>query len=165
MSSPLAVEDLYIFWRGEEAPGFTVYAFYKDKATCQLPDVRGIGSTVETEQFELSGSGWHVCGWDVHVLGWGAEWLPSIRKLLANLVKERAVIAWIGLNEQFADPPDLFSPSCMSNGVLLATTKTSEFVNLAGDSRLDPVTDSQLAELNMFVVELTARRDEENSGD
>ncbi|HVX46630.1 MAG TPA: hypothetical protein VHC49_22245 [Mycobacteriales bacterium] len=51
----------------------------------------------------------------------------------------------------FCDPPDLFSPECMSEGILAALTSAGEFVgSVDPDAPLNPLTDEQMLRLRHY---------------
>lgn len=115
-------ESLGIFWQGEEADGFTVYGYWPRGGVTQPALDLGAWPSVESSVFRLVGDDWTVWAWDVHIHSWPAadRWRSLVVGTLDQLVNAGATVAWCAVEGAFADPPSLFDPKHMSDGVWTA---------------------------------------------
>lgn len=128
---PPAREVLTVYWDGEEAAGFIVFALggAERQRPCALPDLRW---TMEPDvrPSTLAGDQWKVDAWYIRVAAWPTPQVfrDSMRRVLCGLVEEGYSVAWIGIDGSFVDPPDLFMPESMSGGVLAACSASTGFI-------------------------------------
>lgn len=131
-----ARELLTVIWNGEIVPGITFYGltwpgrWARDK----FPGSSWPAGT-QAKESQLHGTDWEVIVWDVAVSSWpkGQAWRRAVHDSTAQLLAGGSVVAWLGREGYFCDPPDLFSPKCMSGGVLAAMTSAGDF-----DCAVDP---------------------------
>lgn len=90
---------------------------------------------LEMNAHRLTGEQWEVLNWDVVLIEWprGPAWRAAVRRTFSALIGYGCVVAWLGSEGFFCDPPGLFDPDCMTTGVLAALTADGEFV-----CRVDP---------------------------
>lgn len=148
---PPAREQLEIIWHGDQVPGITLYGLCPRGSRLEKPFPESLWPWgVETGSSVLHNEHWEVIVWDVAIAAWppSEEWESAIRGTLQWLVSSGASVAWVGLEGFFCDPPDLFSPSCMSGGVLAALTAKGEFLcPLDPHAQLATLTDAELLRL------------------
>ncbi len=146
-----AREVLTVYWDGEEAAGFIVFALGgpNQQRPCVLP---GLDWTEEPDvrPSALAGEQWKVAAWYIRVAAWPTPQVfrNSMRRVLCALVEEGYSVAWIGIDGSFVDPPELFIPESMSGGVLAACSKATGF--LAGvdlDQPLRALADHEMLRL------------------
>jgi hypothetical protein len=113
---------LGIFWQGEEAAGFTIYGFWPQGRVLQPALDLGAWPSVESRVFRLAGDDWTVWACDVRIHSWpaAARWRSLVLGTLNQLLNAGATVAWCALEGAFADPPGLFEPKHMSDGVWTA---------------------------------------------
>lgn len=148
---PPASELLHVIWNGEQVPGVSFHGLFERHGheTVQFPrepwpDAMGV------HEFLLHNDHWEVAVWDVPMASWptGTRWREAVRTTFSKLLASGARVAWIGLEGLFCDPPDLFTPSCMSGGVLAALTCTGDFwCPVDPHAPLAALTDDQLLRL------------------
>jgi hypothetical protein len=115
-----SVGDWTVFVRGDQRPGFIVYALFEagDSRSQRRGTVPPIG--VDTIEGRLDGTGWVIETIDIAVDLWPmeSEWAALSDGLLRGEVDRGAVVAWIDTEGcPFADPPGLFDASFMSGAV------------------------------------------------
>lgn len=104
------------------------------------------------EEYVLRGENWQVIRWDIEISSWpvGEAWEQVVKRTLSALLEAEAVVAWLGQEGVFSDPPDLFKPEYMTGGVLGAMTDSGELVlSMKPDEPLRSLTDSQLLQLRV----------------
>ena len=125
-----AREALTVFWQGEEVPGLTFYGLRAPGlgGRPHFPQREWRGSAMHHES-TLRGDSWEVVVWDVRVDDWPSDEILTtrIRRTLSALRECKCVVAWIGREGYFADPPDLFLPEFMSGGVLAVLSDSTGF--------------------------------------
>lgn len=140
-------QSLGVFWQGEEVDGFTLYSYWHgDSAPEPALDLRA-WQNVESRAFRLAGEHWTVWAWDVRLHSWPAatHWRNLVLGTLDQLVTAGATVAWCGLEGAFADPPALFDPRRMSNGVWAARFDGQGVFEPPGlDEPFAKITDEQL---------------------
>jgi hypothetical protein len=152
VTSPLARDALTIFADGEEVPGLIVYglAAPSTRRSVSFPSDEWTAHP-QVQEFTLHGDGWEVMTWEVPIIVWPSEdeFNRAARLTLRALIESGCRVAWIGAEGvPFCDPPDLFSPDCMSGGVLAWMTDAGDFdCPLDPDSPLRPVSDDRLRRL------------------
>ena len=118
-------DSLGIFWEGEEVDGLTAYGFWPrevavppESPTDLWPPDATIGP------WKLWGERWTVWLWDVRVRSWpvASEWVRVVSSTLETLRAAGADVAWCGVEGCFVDPPALFDPMRMANGVWACRT-------------------------------------------
>ena len=143
-----------IFVEGDEVPGLIVYGLFLPGSDRQVefPSSVWISRPVPCE-FRLFGDGWEVLMWEVPIDIWptGERWRAAIRSTLKAMIERGGRVAWIGSEGgPFCDPPKLFSPDCMSGGVLAWMTDVGDSdIPLDPDLPLAPITDDGLRELRL----------------
>jgi hypothetical protein len=148
----LTKESLTIFVDGEEVPGVIVYGLLapRSEQNVTFPSDAWIASP-EVEDFSLYGEGWKVLTWEVPVVLWppAQQFQAAVRATLEAMVERGSRVAWIGAEGvPYCDPPDLFSPHCMSGGVLAWMTDSGDCsYSLNPDGPLTPVGDEVLLQL------------------
>lgn len=143
-----ARESLTIVWSGEHVSGVTAYGLTSlgSWAGHEFP-LAGWPAGTEVTESRLHGVAWEVVVWDVALSEWprDAAWTLAVHDTLKQLVKGGCVLSWLGLEGYFCDPPDLFSPDCMSGGVLAAMASNGEFeCPIDPDAPLQPLGDEVL---------------------
>jgi hypothetical protein len=129
--SALARDSLTIFVGGDEVPGIIVYGLFAagSERPVNFPADAWI-SAPEPESFRLFGDGWEVLTWEIPIDLWptGERWRTAVQATLQAMVASGCRVAWIGAEGvPFCDPPELFSPECMSGGVLAWMTDSGDF--------------------------------------
>lgn len=133
----LARDNLTIFVDGDEVPGIIVYGVFAlgSGRPVDFPAASWI-SHPEPCSFRLVGNEWEILTWEIPIDAWptGERWKRAVRVTLQAMVDRGARVAWLGAEGlPFCDPPELFSPECMSGGVLGWLTDAGEY-----DCDLDP---------------------------
>ena len=129
MIEQLTENSLGIFWDGEEVDGITVYGFFKD-INAERPimpnDIWGHNCEVKASQ--LFGEDWVVWLWDIRIDKWPsqAEWIQTIKTTLEEMLNHGAIVSWAGLEGFFVEPPDIFAPEFMGDGVWALSMKHDE---------------------------------------
>ncbi len=145
-----AREQLTVFYAGEEAPGLAFYSLCEaDTVQFDFPSEK-IPYFSAAEDFVLHGPGWRVFMWEVVVEGWaeGSALASALVAVLNHLNERGGRVSWIGRANLFCDPPELFSPSCMSTGVLLAADNSGRvYGHLDPDRPMQPLDDATMLEL------------------
>lgn len=156
-----AQECLSVFDQGEEVDGFILYALVDPKVQPPASPDFPVDLDWTARGFKLHGNGWAVYGWDVVVHAWPSpdRFDEAASSLLSSLVDQGSSVAWIGTEgAPFADPPNLFSPSWMSGGVLRATTSDGQaFGRLRLDEPPSPVADADLDALRTHASGLASQ--------
>lgn len=143
-----------IFVAGDEVPGLIVYGLFApgSERKVEFPSRAWISSPVPNE-FRLFGDGWEVLTWEVPIDIWptGERWRAAMGSTLEAMIERGGRVAWIGAEGvPFCDPPELFSPDCMSGGVLAWMTDAGDSdLPLDPDRPLTPITDDALRELRL----------------
>ncbi len=145
-----AREILTVINGGEFRPGLSFYGL--GRPGLHQPRFPQEVWPEETEYHvsRLHGDAWQVMVWDVALLRWpyGEEWWRALHATLAAFIDMCYLVAWVGGEGYFCDPPDLFDPSCMSGGVLAAVTKEYDFTRtLDPNAPLRPLSDEQMLQL------------------
>lgn len=105
---------------------------------------------IEVAENVLHGDNWEVVRWDIQVDQWPQreDWKDVVEETLASLIEAGAVVAWLGQEGFFVDPPDLFNPEHMTGAVLAAMTDSGEFLcPIDPEKPLRSLSDSELMEL------------------
>jgi hypothetical protein len=150
MTNP-AREVLTVIWQGEEIPGLTFYGLRRpgDERRPEFPTEAWAGCA-EPRSSRLFGDRWEVLVWDVKLRCWPApeEFPELVRRTLEALRVAGCKVAWVGREGYFADPPDLFLPDSMSEGVLAALSDETGFqMAVALDQPLRSLPDDELLAL------------------
>jgi hypothetical protein len=148
---PPAREQLEIVWHGTFVPGVIFYGL------CPEGRWRDPGfpfelwpEGTEAEPSMLRGEGWEVAMWTLAIAAWprGDEWRRALRGTMQCVIAGGAVVAWLGMEGGFCDPPDLFEPDCMSDAVLAALLPDGTFLCPADpDEPWAALSDEELARL------------------
>jgi hypothetical protein len=135
---------------GIQTSGLSFYGLMSDVEHAAVPVAAWPEDTTFTTSW-LHGQGWHVLIWDVALDRWpeAASFKSALAATFSSLVAAGSIVAWVGREGYFCDPPQLFDPLCMSGGVLAAVLRDSQrqWVNLDPDSPMSPVSDEILLEL------------------
>lgn len=156
-----AREVLTIVWQGEFHPGVIAYGLRRQDSTSNPLFPSGAWPVgTEVEEFRLTGDAWEVVRWDILVVKWPnpANWPDVIRQTLSSLLQSEAVVAWLGQEGGFCDPPYLFDPECMTGAVFAALTSDIFLCPLDPDEPLRSLSDQELAQLRMASGGLASAR-------
>ncbi len=154
MSKTVAASELTIFWKGEEMSGFPCYAIEVDVPEANLVFPQDLWPNgTEVKGTVLRGDWWRVFLFDVKIVVWPENWLRVIEQTLTSLVQQGSKISWVGLGDLFAEPPDLFDPASMEQGVLVALSSRTGFLSHPHpDGTIDPLTNDDLLTLRSIVM-------------
>ena len=74
--------------------------------------------------------GWAVDLWTIRDprLPAGAEWRTTLARVLGRLLDAGYEVAWFAVEGDFADPPALFDPDMMGEGVYAAASGKTGFI-------------------------------------
>lgn len=119
-------ESLEIFWDGEEVEGALFYGLWPGALVS--PPAPPIGlwpSDTEFMRRRLWGQGWTVWLLEVRIRSWPAEerWSAIVRGTLEAVLSAGAEISWCAVEGCFVDPPSLFDPTEMGEGVWSCRSK------------------------------------------
>jgi hypothetical protein len=123
MPSASTRESLRVIWDGAEAPGLTVYGFWRgDRSDPPALACTPLCEPAQVRATKLTGPWWSVWLWDLRIEDWPHpdNWRASVDSLLRQLVHQGAAVAWCGLEGTFVEPPFLFDPEAMSSSVWAA---------------------------------------------
>lgn len=154
---PTTRQCLGILWQSEdqdgveEQDGFTVYGYWP-RGLVPPPALNlAAWPKVESRTFRLFGEDWTVWAHDIRVHSWPAAalWRSLVLGILNQLLDAGAAVAWCGVEGAFADPPALFDPRRMPDGVWAARMSGHEsgFQPPGLDEPFEKLTDEQLAML------------------
>lgn len=146
-----AREQMVVYWDGEEAAGFIIFALRSRSSEPVLRQLE-FGWIIEPDQdsWLLVGEAWEAGAWYIKVTAWPSAkaFRESTSTLLQGLIDEGWSVAWIGGEGSFADPPKLFSPEAMSGGVLAAYSIDTGLIDVLDlDLPLRALTDFQMLAL------------------
>ena len=127
----LTRDSLGIFWQGNEVDGFTFYGYWAIPGVPEPQIDFDAWPNTQTKASKLVGDRWTVWLWDVRVQVWpdAAVWRDAVMGLLEQVLSGGAAVAWCGIEGAFADPPSLFTPEAMSEGVWAARTSHGDTFN------------------------------------
>jgi hypothetical protein len=112
---------LAVDWRGEKVTGVLLYGLRPPGAPQSL-NVTGLwpGGTQCSPPWLLHGDDWEVDLWTLlpSRLPEGSEWRSAIERTVDQVVEAGYVVAWMAVEGDFADPPDLFNPDVMGQGCM-----------------------------------------------
>lgn len=135
---------------GLQVPGLNFYGLLYPDDELKIKFPGQVWPDAKYSEFVLWGDGWRVVNWEVAVSVWptGESFRKAVRETFKVLRQAGSVVTWIGAEGYFCDPPDLFSPDCMSGGVLAAATADGrEWLSLDADEPVSPLSDEVLQEL------------------
>ncbi len=97
----------------------------------------------------MHGDNWQVVIWDVKIDRWPKPeyFAKYVKKTLKALQEANCVVAWLGLDGFFVDPPSLFLPQYMSGGILAALSEHGFEMPFALDKPLVSLSDEALLSL------------------
>lgn len=146
-----AQEVLRVFWEGEEVPGLTFYGLRRrGHSDTPVFPADAWDSLADHRRSHLHGDLWEVIVWDVRVARWPSaeKFHQVVRQTLEALLVGSCSVAWVGREGFFVDPPDLFLPEFMSEGVLAALSRETGFrIAVALDEPMQFLLDDELQEL------------------
>jgi hypothetical protein len=119
--------SVVIYINGEEAPGMLCYGLGSSDGgeSAVFPQLGALPNLELVHEYSLHGDTWRVQMWEVGVDDVDASSMAPIADAMMDaFLLAGFVIAWVGLEGYFCDPPALFSPECMSGGVLAAATSS-----------------------------------------
>lgn len=137
---------------GQQVSGLSFYALaggQEHRTDVAFPDEAWPEAT-EHSVSRLGEGGWRVLIWDVALPAWPANdaFTTAVDATFAAMLNAGSVVAWIGGEGYFCDPPYLFLPERMSGGVLAAVTADGRaWLDLDPDAPLEPLSDAVLLEL------------------
>ncbi len=148
---PPAREVLSVFWEGEEVPGLTFYGL-RAPTSDALPEFPADewDGRADCRSWRLHGEAWEVVVWTVRVDRWpGRDEFGFLTERTMHALREAGcVVSWVGREGFFTDPPGLFLPESMSQGVLAALSGATGFrTALDLDQPLRFLLDDELLEL------------------
>lgn len=156
-------ESLGIFWNAGdghvETDGLLIYGYWPEKPSLYPRFPLGLWpkgtewSSLEYVPIE-EGETWRVNQWEVKIEQWPKpeEWQDLLKKTLQVNIEGGATVAFCGILGHFADPPALFDPKHMPDGVWAALDKTGRFLCTAElDERIKFFSDEQMADLRRFL--------------
>lgn len=146
-----AREVLTVIADGEIRSGVIAYGLRTDglDKKAMFPSHRW-PQEIEVAEYFLHGETWEVIRWDIQIDRWPdqKDWKDVVKETLARLIEAGAVVARLGQEGFFADPPDLFTPKHMTGGVLAAMTISGDFMcPLDPERPLKALSDSELLQL------------------
>ncbi len=153
-----------VYYQGEETPGLAFYSLCcaKDGPAPPFPSAM-LPHVAAVTHFTLWGPGWRVFKWEVAIDAWaaGPVLAPALIAVLDRLNDHPGRVSWIGDGFLFCDPPELFSPSCMSGGVLLAVDGRGQvYGHFDPDEPMQPLDDATMLELRRVAVGLADLEEE-----
>ena len=145
-------QALRVYWRGEEETGVLLYGLRSPSDETAVIDLGawGVGA-VSDEPWLLHGPGWEVDVWTIRLdaLPTGDRWADTLAATLDQLIGAGYQVAWFATEGDFVDPPHLFDPSVMGEGVYAASSHRTGFLTRdVGGTQLQPLADAQLTELH-----------------
>ena len=95
------------------------------------------------------GPGWEVEIWTFRLssLPGTAAWRDPIGMTLSRLLAAGCGAAWLAAQEDFVDPPDLFDPSCMGEGVYAGLSEATGLLFHDAKDSFETLSDDELSEL------------------
>jgi hypothetical protein len=144
-------DALTVYVGGDEVPGVLLYGL---ESTTNDSEPRFPGEAwpgfVSLKTYILHGESWRVRLWEVAL----SEIPPidvlqhAIGDTLDAFLGSGVVVAWMGLEGSFCDPPSLFLPECMSGGVITARSASGKRWNGPGAAHsFEPLSDNDLLAL------------------
>ena len=109
-----------IFWDGEEVDGALFYGLWAGERRPSPSFPLGLWPpTTEVRSRRLWGDGWTVWMWELRIRVWPTanEWQTVVNRSLEEVVSSGAGVSWCAVEGCFVDPPALFDPDAMSEGV------------------------------------------------
>jgi hypothetical protein len=142
---------LTVYIDGDELPGLIFYGLeaLEHRRSVQIP-FHAWPAVSAQEEHVLQGDHWRVQMWTVAL-----ERIPppgvlehGVAATLQAFIEAGCVVAWVAFEGNFCDPPALFSPECMSGGVVTAlNAKGKRWNKLDARGRVTTLTDDELLEL------------------
>lgn len=114
-----------VFVDGEIVPGLMFYGLDRPDNPHDVVFPRHLWRGLSPiKMFVLGGERWRVHLWEIalEVVENSAAFGQIIDATLESLLSVGCAVAWVGVEGNFCDPPNLFSPDCMSNGVFALQT-------------------------------------------
>jgi hypothetical protein len=142
---------LTVYWQGQEEIGLLLYGLRRPE---QHPEIDLTGLVAEgadvSEPWLLHGEGWAVDLWTIRTPGVpvGSDWRAMLERILGRLLDAGYEVAWFATEGDFVDPPGLFDPAVMGEGVYAAASRETGFLcRDAGEGDLTVLADGDLARL------------------
>lgn len=142
---------LRVYWKGEEVVGALVYGLRHQgmrppvDASAAWPEGTECGSPSR-----LHGECWEIDLWTIRPprIPTGNEWVSLLQRTLEGLAEAGYVVGWFAPEGDFVDPPDLFDPEMMGEGIYAAFSRPTGFLcRDAGVGGLRPLASEDLANL------------------
>jgi hypothetical protein len=145
-------EALRVYWRGEETTGLLLYGLRSPSTVKVVIEFGAWGDgAVSDEPWLLHGPGWQVDVWTLRLdaLPTRDRWVGNLMATLDQLIEAGYQVAWFATEGDFVDPPHLFDPRVMGEGVYAARSRRTGFLTRdVGGTELQPLDDAQLIELH-----------------
>lgn len=164
LEKPMSItkQNLQVVWRGSDiVPGCLCYGFWQgtEEPGVEFPANDWPGGT-QTADWWLRGdpkasAPWRVLVRTVRVHSWpqADHWHATVQSTLQAFRNAGAGVAWCGLEGDFVDPPDLFDPKQMGEGVWAVLEPSIGFVCAAPiDADFAPVPQKILERLHHTVL-------------
>lgn len=158
---------LTVYWQGEEATGLLLYALRSpdEQPHVEVCDAWPDGTKCSSPWL-LHGDGWAVDLWTIRLrrIPVGTEWLALRKRTLARLAHAGYSVAWAAAEGDFVDPPALFDPEVMGQGLYAAYSEATGF--LCRDQGTDDIavlSDADLVRLRQVAVPIWASNDDHTS--
>jgi hypothetical protein len=157
MSTAATRNSLGIFWNGEESGGISAYGFWpRDIERGPAFPAEVWPPDTEWKETRLWGESWTVWLWDIRIRSWPKidSWSITVENTLDVLLGAGAIVAWCGVEGCFVDPPDLFDPSEMAEGVWACASRGGVRQRPSPlEGRLEYLSKTQLSALHIEVTE------------
>jgi hypothetical protein len=146
---------LNIYWDSNlgEISGQTFY-LYSNDINYSLPKFpfELWPKLTEAKSHKLFGENWVIWLWDVKFSEIPNNWKKITEDTLRFFFEKNSIISWCGLGGYFIDPPDLFDPKEMSNGVYAVVDANGVFICHSDlDSKYEALTDNELLMLHNVI--------------
>jgi len=142
---------LTVYWQGQEEPGLLLYGLRRPDRRPQVDGAELVPEATEVSNpWLLSGEGWAVDLWTIRDprLPAGSQWCATLERVLGRLLDAGYEVAWFAVEGDFADPPALFDPEMMGEGVYAAASRETGFIcRDDGEGDLKALTDADLSRL------------------
>ncbi|MEI7352598.1 hypothetical protein WCU98_22725 [Pectobacterium parmentieri] len=123
-------EALGVYWNSMigDVNGQTFYSYSNDVNYFPPEFPSTIWHDVELKSQRITGDDWVVWLWDVKFNAHPHDWLDKTEKTLLYFIENLSVVSWCGLDGCFSEPPGLFDPNEMSEGIYAAIGSDKIFI-------------------------------------
>ncbi len=155
-------QALRVYWKGEKVDGVLLYGL-RHPGSGSEPALDGLWPDPfdYDEPWSLHGPGWEVVNWTIRTSSWPHpnQWRETLRRTLEALIAVGYVVAWVAVEGDFVDPPDLFDPRYMGHGVYAALSSETGFVSDAmWSEQLRTLNETQLLRLREVAMSVWSPR-------